>query len=106
MKSIDSSNINEVNSGYSFIDHYADWCGPCKMLSPIFEKISNMNEYSNVKFYKNDTDKYSSLAEAHGVQSIPTLIFLSEGKEVFRLIGAVPEKTIRSELDAFLAPKV
>lgn len=106
MKEIDLNDVNEVNSGYSFVDHYADWCGPCKMVSPVFEKVSKMSEYSSIKFYKNNIDQNQSLAQEHGVQSIPTLVFLFEGKEMFRIVGAVPEKKIKEELDDFLASKV
>jgi len=57
------------------IDFYADWCGPCKMVTPILEKISS--EYAGkLNIYKVDTDKEQELAGAFGIQSIPSLLFI------------------------------
>ncbi len=59
----------------AIIDFYADWCGPCKMLSPIFEKLSKKYE-NRIDFYKVDTDKEQDVASALGVKSLPTILFI------------------------------
>ncbi len=59
----------------AIIDFYANWCGPCKMLSPIFEKLSKKYENS-IDFYKVDTDKEQDISSAIGVQSLPTILFI------------------------------
>ena len=58
------------------IDFFATWCGPCKMLSPILEKVE-----SNLKVVKVDVDEFEDLAREYGVMSIPTLVVLENGKE-------------------------
>ena len=75
MKVIDESNfINEVKDGLVLVDFYAEWCGPCKMLSPILEQINNEDE--NVKIIKVNIDDSRFLANYYQIQSIPTLILL------------------------------
>jgi thioredoxin 1 len=59
----------------AIIDFYADWCGPCKMVAPILEKISTEYE-GKLTIYKVDTDKEQELAGAFGIQSIPSLLFI------------------------------
>ena len=86
-----------ISEGNVMIDFFATWCGPCKMLSPIVEKISN--EYEGAKLYKLDVDEVGDVAQALGVFSIPTLIFFKDGKEVNRHVGFASEKIIVSKLD-------
>lgn len=64
------------------VDFYADWCGPCKMLSPIMEEIAK--EYA---VYKVNVDDESELAREYGIMSIPCVIVFKEGKEINRSIG-------------------
>ncbi len=74
------------------IDFYADWCGPCKMVAPIIEELSE--EYAGkVNFYKIDTEAEQELAAAFGIQSIPSLLFIPvEGKPQMAA-GALPKDT-------------
>jgi thioredoxin 1 len=88
------------------IDFYADWCGPCKMIAPVIEKLSE--EYRDrVRFYKVDTEAEQELAMAFGIQSIPSLLFIPmEGKPQMAA-GALPQKTLREIIDSeLLAQKV
>lgn len=71
------------------VDFYANWCGPCKMFGPVFENVSNKNDYN---FIKLDVDKYSEVAREYGVMSIPTVILFENGKEVKRFIGFMNEE--------------
>ena len=75
------------------IDFYADWCGPCKMIAPIIEKLSE--EYRDrVHFYKVDTEAEQELAMAFGIQSIPSLLFIPmEGKPQMAA-GAMPKDSL------------
>ncbi len=72
-------------SGTVLLDFYADWCGPCQMLSPIVKAVSE--EYPDVKFFKVDVDKDPELAVKFGIVSIPTLIVFKDGKPASQSVG-------------------
>lgn len=74
------------------IDFYADWCGPCKMLSPILVKLAQ--EHPEVTVVKCDVDKNQELAMKFGVRSIPTVVAMKNGVEVNRKIGLANEKVL------------
>ena len=69
------------------IDFFADWCGPCKMLSPIIEQFAKENE--EVKVVKINVDELPDLAVKYGVMSIPTLVVIKNGEEVNRSVGLI-----------------
>ncbi len=74
------------------IDFYADWCGPCKMVAPIIEELSE--EYAGkVNFYKIDTEAEQELAAAFGIQSIPSLLFIPVDGKPQMAAGALPKDT-------------
>ena len=74
------------------VDFYADWCGPCKMMSPILEQVSE--EVPGVKFVSVDVDEAERLAILHGISSIPCMILFKNGEEADRVVGAVPKQKI------------
>ena len=80
------------------VDFWAPWCMPCRMLTPIVEKIAEKSN-GTVKFLKMDVDKNHSTATKFGVMSIPSLAFFKNGQEIKRLIGVQSEKAIKAELD-------
>lgn len=80
------------------VDFYADWCGPCQMVSPIVDEISG--ERTDVKVCKVNVDEQVELAQAFGVSSIPTLAVISGGKLVNHAVGAQPKSAILDMLDA------
>lgn len=85
----------------TIIDYYADWCGPCQIISPTLEKLEQ--EYGGkIKIEKVDVDKEVDRAQKEMVMSIPTLVMMKEGKEVDRKIGLVTEPTLKSWIDANL----
>ena len=78
------------------IDFWASWCGPCRMLSPVVEEISN--EYMNIKVGKVNVDEQSELAQKFGIMSIPTLMVFKNGKHIDTKIGVIPKSAIISML--------
>jgi thioredoxin 1 len=83
------------------IDFYADWCGPCKMLGPIFEALSK--EYTGkLKFLKLNTDENASLASRFDIQGIPALIIVKNGAEVDRIVGYMPKEVLKEKIDEIL----
>ena len=85
----------------AMVDFWATWCGPCKMMGPIVEKLAG--EYDGRALVaKVDTDEESDLAEKFQVSSIPTIVFLKNGAEFGRKIGVTPEAALRDLLDANL----
>lgn len=84
------------------VDFYADWCGPCKMLSPVMEKLSQ--EYAGkVKFVKINTDENQELASQFGIVSIPTVIFFAKGKVDDMVVGVAPAAQFKKKLDSLVA---
>jgi thioredoxin 1 len=79
------------------VDFYADWCGPCKILSPILEDLVPDNE--NVRFVKVNIENSPDLANKFGIRSVPTLLFIKDGKVVDKLLGAYPKPTIQGKID-------
>ena len=83
------------------VDFWAPWCGPCKMVGPILDKIAK--EFAGkVVVAKVNTDEHSEWANKFGVQGIPTMLFMSDGKVVHQQVGALPEPMLRTVLDQFL----
>jgi thioredoxin len=83
------------------IDFYADWCGPCKMVSPIIEELSNEYE-GKIDFYKVDTEAERELSSVFGIQSIPSLLFVPVNEQPQMALGALPKDAfIRAFKDIF-----
>ncbi len=80
------------------VDFYADWCGPCKIMEPIFDQLSIKYE-GKIKFAKLDVDKYQSVAIEYGVMSIPTLIIFKDGKSIDNMMGLQDESSLSKKLD-------
>jgi thioredoxin 1 len=75
------------------IDFYADWCGPCKMLAPILEQLSEEYE-GKVKIYKVDTEAEQELSAVFGIRSIPSMLFCPVGEDPQMANGALPKNQI------------
>ena len=73
----------------ALVDFYADWCGPCKMFAPVFEKVAS--EHEDVNFYKVNVDEAGELASMMGVMNIPTIVRFDGGEETARKIGSMPK---------------
>lgn len=89
---LEKENFNELITDKAIVDFYATWCGPCKMLSPVFESVSE--EIKDTKFIKVDVDKFEELCRNYKVMSVPTLILFENGKEIKRKIGFIPKEQL------------
>ena len=84
------------------VDFWAPWCGPCRMVSPLVERIGR-DRAGNLKVVKLNTDEAPQIAARYSVQGIPLLVLMREGREIDRLVGAAPEPQLRQWLDGNLA---
>lgn len=83
------------------VDFWAPWCGPCKMMAPVFEKVSNQFALK-AKFAKVNTEVEQNLGATYGIRSIPTLIIYKNGQEVHRLSGAMDEQNLTQLVKRFI----
>jgi thioredoxin 1 len=89
-----------VKENILFVDFWAEWCGPCRMFGPIFEKASE--KYPDITFGKVDTEAEQELAGMAGISSIPTLMVFREGILLFNQAGALPEANLEDLIQAVL----
>ena len=83
------------------VDLWAPWCGPCRMIAPIVDKLS-VKYSGKFKFFRLNVDENPQTAARYRVMSIPTLMFFKGGTAVDTVVGAVPEKVIAPKIDALL----
>jgi thioredoxin 1 len=83
------------------VDFWAPWCGPCRMVAPVVEKIAQQFE-GKVKVVKINTDENPSVASQYGIRSIPTLMIFKGGQRVDMVVGAVPEANLASTVEKHL----
>ena len=84
------------------VDFYADWCGPCKAMSPIIQQVASENA-GKVKVIKIDVDKNQAVAQQYRVQGIPTLMLFQGGKVLWRQSGVVPAHQLNQVLQQYTA---
>jgi len=101
-------NLTEINDsnfessvlkaeGLVLVDFWAPWCGPCRMQTPILEKLVQSDEIS-AAIMKVNTDEAPGVAQQMGIASIPTLILFKDGKEIDRMVGVQPEEVLKQKL--------
>jgi len=99
----DSSFESDVikSSKPSIVDFWAEWCGPCRTIGPVFEELAK--EYSGkINFFKMNVDENSSTPAKFGIRGIPTLLLFKDGKMFDQIVGAVPKEHIAEILDKIL----
>jgi thioredoxin 1 len=84
------------------VDFWAPWCGPCRMVAPILDKIAN-EKSGKLVVAKVNTDENPEWAMRYGVQGIPTMLFIANGEVVHEQVGALPESMLRKLMDQFLS---
>lgn len=83
------------------VDFWAPWCGPCRMVAPVVDEISEQYQ-GQVKVVKINTDENPSVASQYGIRSIPTLMIFKGGQRVDMVVGAVPKTTLATTLEKYL----
>ena len=96
---VNKSNFDEVKNSPKtvLLDFYADWCGPCRMVSPLVDEIAEENPQYLVG--KINVDEETELSQTFGVSSIPMLVVMKEGKIVNKAVGARPKQQIKAMLE-------
>jgi thioredoxin 1 len=101
---VNDSNFDEVvikSEKPVVVDFWAEWCGPCRMIAPIIEEISN--EYSGKALVvKCDVDNSPGVALKYNIRNIPTILFFKDGKIADKQVGAVPKNSFVNKLNALL----
>ena len=83
------------------VDFYADWCPPCRALTPVLEQFAQ--EYAGkIQIYKINVDNSGEVADAYGIQSIPTLFFCKPGSEIKTIVGAPSKEDLKKDIDDLL----
>ena len=100
LKVTDSSFDNEVAQSATpvLVDFWAEWCGPCKMMSPILDKVAPLYQ-GRLKIAKLNVDENQDSPAKFGVMNIPTMILFKNGKEVERIIGAMSQNELQNKID-------
>ena len=99
---ITSQNFNQeiINNNLVLVDFWAEWCGPCKSMHPIFTRMAK--KYKQIRFARVNVDDVQDIAMKYGVQSIPTFIMFKNGEIVDKMVGAVGEPGIHMICKKFL----
>lgn len=90
----------EIKEGVVVVDFFADWCGPCKMLSPIMENLSE--EMNNVNFIKVNVDECGDIAREYRIMNIPTVIMFKDGVKKETIVGFNPKEVLSEKIKQYL----
>lgn len=96
MQYLEKNNLNElIKKGNYLVDFYAEWCGPCKMLMPVLEKLDD-----KINIIKVNIDKFDDLAQEYRIMSIPTLVFFKDGVKKEELVGFRTKEDLEKVIDS------
>src|SRR5262249_3110823 len=84
--------------GLALVDFWAEWCGPCRVIAPVLEELTEASQ-GQVTLMKVNVDESSGLAARYGIRSIPTGLFVKEGEVVDRVVGAVPKAVLQQHIE-------
>ncbi|MDR2126213.1 MAG: thioredoxin [Prevotellaceae bacterium] len=101
---INESNFNELvtkSDKLVVLDFWAEWCGPCRAISPVIEELAKEYEGKAV-IGKIDVDSNAAITEKYGIRNIPTIIFIKKGVALDKTVGAVSKSTLVSKIESFL----
>lgn len=91
----------EQSEGLAMVDFWAEWCGPCRMVSPIVEELAEEYE-DRIKVAKVDVDESQRTAQKFNVRSIPSILFFKDGGHVDTVVGAVPKEQLEEKIEQHL----
>ena len=98
MKILNGEEFKKIrNEGNIVVDFYADWCGPCKMLGPVLEEVSE--EYGDIEFVKINVDENEELAAEFCIMSIPAVFMLKQGEIVNKFLGAQSKRAVEEQVE-------
>lgn len=98
------SNFQEVvldDKGVAVVDFWAEWCGPCRMITPIIEELSSEYE-GKAKIGKVNVDHNPEISQKYGIRSIPTILFLKNGEVADKQVGVASKKALEDKINALL----
>ncbi|HVT43499.1 MAG TPA: thioredoxin [Thermoanaerobaculia bacterium] len=102
MQELKESEFEEKTSGgVVLVDFTAEWCGPCRTLSPILQRVSAQYD-GRLHVFSVDIDEWPSLAARHGVMSVPTVLLFREGQQVDRMVGVLSEGELKKRIEVHL----
>jgi thioredoxin 1 len=102
LQHLDERNYDEAlvaAEGVMMVDFWAEWCGPCRAIGPILEDLARTSD-GTVTLAKVNVDENPGLAARYGIRSIPTILFVKDGKVQDQVVGAVPKAQIQTKLNA------
>lgn len=99
---IDTNDFNaQIEKGIVVVDFFATWCGPCKLLAPVYEELGNEMQ-DNAKFLKVEIDQNMDLAKRFMVSTVPTIMIFKDGKPVETMVGFMPKETIKTKVESHI----
>lgn len=102
VKVTDSSLAIEVQEGFTLVDFWAPWCGPCKMLGPVLEELEE--EFApKIKIAKLNIDENNEIASQLGIMSIPTMVLYKDGQPIEKIVGYQPKEVLQEYLTEKIA---